>query len=397
MLAGKKILLGISGGIAAYKTPELVRLLIKGGAEVKVVVTANALHFVSLLSLETVSGHEVYQDVFQPVTARSTSHISLADWADVLLVAPATANILGKFAHGIADDALSTLFMAFNKNVFIAPAMNTKMYHHFAMQNNMDFLQKNGICFIEPDTGMLACGYEGKGRMADPEKIVEALKIFFHSTKIFVGKKVLITAGPTHEAIDAVRFIGNQSSGLMGFSLAEAFAGQGAAVTLITGPTCYKTSMKSIERVDVVSAEEMYDACMAFFPKADITIMSAAVADYAPVQKQEHKIKKMEMDLEIRLQPTKDILAAMGKIKTEAQLLVGFALETNHEMEYAKQKLTSKNLDMIVLNSLQDEGAGFFHQTNKVTLMKKNGEIMNYSLKSKKEVAEDILKAVVEM
>ena len=307
MLQGKKIIIGISGGIAAYKLPYLIRLFIKAGASVKVVATKNALQFVTVPVLETLSTHKVYCDVFGKDNDYTTEHVSLTDWGDLFLVAPATANIIGKFASGIADDALSTSLLAFNKTVFIAPAMNTKMLDNFSVQRNMEYLSSNGVGIIDAPGGMLACGYEGKGRMEEPEKIFQIVEGFFNTPELLKGKKVLVTAGPTYEAIDPVRFIGNNSSGLMGFSIAEEAAKRGAEVSLISGPTHLKTTHPGIHRIDVVSADQMFTECRKIFPTSDITIMTAAVADYKPATTENIKIKKSDIDLEIKLSPTVDI------------------------------------------------------------------------------------------
>lgn len=386
----KKILLGITGGIAAYKSLFLIRLFIKNNYQVKVVATKNALEFVTPLSIETLSNNKLYSDVFASPNEYTTQHISMSDEADVFIIAPATANCIGKFANGIADDALSTTFLAFNKPVFIAPAMNSKMMEHYSVVKNIDFLKANGVHFIESDYGDLACGYQGKGRMAEPEIIFEQIHQFFKESKKIRGKKVLISAGPTHEAIDPVRFIGNHSSGKMGFALAEAFAQNGADVVLIAGPVSLETPA-NVKRINVTSSDEMYQACEKEFHGADITIMAAAVADYKATEISQQKIKKSENQFSVQLTKTKDILASLGKIKKSNQILVGFALETNNEKENAKAKLHTKNLDFIVLNSLNDKGAGFAHQTNKITIIDNQGTIIDYPLKSKKEVAQDIL------
>ncbi|MDL2315419.1 bifunctional phosphopantothenoylcysteine decarboxylase/phosphopantothenate--cysteine ligase CoaBC [Bacteroidales bacterium OttesenSCG-928-C19] len=391
MLKGKKILLGVTGGIAAYKTPVLVRLLKKEGAEVKVVATKNALQFVTELTLQTVSQNPVYTDTFSPVKEYSTEHIALAEWADVAVVAPASANSIGKLASGIADDALSTTLLALNKPLFLCPAMNNNMYAHFSVQNNIDLLKKNNIRFIEPAEGFLACGTEGKGRMEEPENICKAIIEYLKNSQELAGKKILVTAGPTYEKIDSVRFIGNHSSGRMGFNLAEELAARGAEVVLVAGPVELKTNSSNIQRIDVVSAREMYEACMKNFSLCDAAILSAAVADYRPEKPAEQKIKKTADELNIKLVQTEDILASLGKEKKKGQVLVGFALETDNETENAIKKLQKKNLDFIVLNSLNDKGAGFGTETNKVTIIDKNEQLFSFPLKSKKEVAKDIV------
>jgi phosphopantothenoylcysteine decarboxylase/phosphopantothenate--cysteine ligase len=392
MLKGKHILIGISGGIAAYKTVFLIRMLIKQGAQVKVIVTKNALNFVTPLTLETLSGNKIYSDVFQTTEEYTTEHISITDWGDIFVVAPATANIIGKLANGIADDALSTSLLAFNKPIFIAPAMNCKMYNHFSVKKNIDFISNQGIQIIEPTEGDLACGYEGKGRMEEPEKILSILTNFIKKKTSLTNKTALVSAGGTREAIDAVRYIGNNSSGLMGFSIANELAERGAKVILVSAPTNLITSHPNIKRIDVVSANEMYQACKKEFPKTDITIMAAAVADYTPENPKKNKIKKnVSGKLDISLKTTIDILAELGKEKRKSQILVGFALETENELENATNKLKNKNLDFIVLNSLNDKGAGFGTPTNKITIVDNKKQILRYSIKSKSKVAFDIV------
>lgn len=396
MLNGKKILLGISGGIAAYKSVFLIRLLIKAGAEVKVIATKNALEFITKLSLESISKNKVYYDTFAENNDYSTEHIALTDWADMMIVAPATANIIGKFAGGIADDALSTSFLAFNKQVFIAPAMNCKMYEHYAVKRNIDYLSSNAVQFIEAKSGELACGYDGKGRMEEPEKIIDFVINFYKNNSSLKGINVLITAGPTYEAIDPVRFIGNHSSGKMGFALAEHFADLGANVNLIAGPVSLTVKNADIKRINVRSADEMYQQTLVLFKQSDICIMAAAVADFTLKNVSPSKIKKTAELPVLELIPTKDILKTLGSEKSENQILVGFALETNEEKENALKKLHSKNLDFIVLNSLNDEGAGFGFDTNKISIFDKNGKSSNFNLKSKKEVAKDIADYIIQ-
>lgn len=391
MLKGKRILLGISGGIAAYKTPELIRLFVKAGAEVKVIATQHALEFVTRLTLQTVSKNMLYVDTFEESNEYSTEHIALNDWADILLVAPATANILGKFAGGIADDALSTTYLAFNKPVFVAPAMNCKMWEHAAVQANIEKLHARGVRFIESTEGELACGDVGKGRMEEPIVIFRLISEFFANKLPWSGKTILITAGPTFEKIDPVRFIGNYSSGKMGFALAEACANRGANVKLIAGPVSLKTVHPHIERIDVESASDMYEKATSLFPSADAAILCAAVADFTPAQPFDTKKKRGEDDLLVQLKPTKDIAANLGTVKKKHQILIGFALETDSEMQNAQSKLERKNLDFIVLNSLRNPGAGFQHDTNQITILKREGGTYTFPLKSKKEVAEDIL------
>ncbi len=389
------IIIGISGGIAAYKTPLLIRLCKKAGFSVKVVCTRNALHFVTPLTLETLSQEKVYSDVFSDTEEYTTEHISLTDKADAMIVAPATANIIAKFAHGIADDALSTTFLSFNKQVFIAPAMNTKMYENEATQKNIDTLKKRGVIFIEPDSGFLACGYDGKGRMSEPEQIFTTVMGFYDNMSLFLNKNVLVTAGPTQEPIDPVRFIGNRSSGKMGFALAEAFALQGARVTLISGPVNISTTHPNIQLIPVKTADEMFDACKKAFPKNQLTVMSAAVADYAPAQPANSKLKKHNQKLQIELKPTPDILKYLGSLKKKNQILVGFALESDNETKNAIQKLNNKNLDCIVLNSLKDKGSGFEVDTNKVTILTPDTSLQ-LPLMSKKETAMQIVNFIAE-
>lgn len=383
----KNILVGISGGIAAYKSLTLIRLFVKSGYNVKVVATPNALQFVTPLSIETLSQNKLYVDVFESVNERSTQHISLSQWADIFVVAPATANIIGKFAGGIADDALSTVFLSCKKEIWICPAMNSEMYSHWSVQKNLQVLKENGVCILEPKAGELACGDEGVGRMPEPEYIFSAI---MQKKCFFQNKKVLVTAGPTYEPIDPVRFIGNRSSGLMGYCIAEAFAERGAEVFLISGPTHLRVNHPSIHIVDVQTAAQMYDQTIQMASSMDILICAAAVSDYTPDEVSNQKIKKKTDVLSLNLSPTKDILKKLGEEKQGAQILVGFALETQNEIENAQTKLKSKNADIVVLNSLNDAGAGFNVPTNKVTFLLKNGTIQPLSLCSKQEVAKQL-------
>ncbi|MFO7977428.1 MAG: bifunctional phosphopantothenoylcysteine decarboxylase/phosphopantothenate--cysteine ligase CoaBC [Bacteroidales bacterium] len=399
MVKDKNILLGISGGIAAYKAALLVRLFKKAGARVRVIGTANAFEFISRVTMESLSENKVYDQVFGANNDYSTEHISLTDWGDVMVVAPATANIIGKMANGIADDALSTSLMAFNKQVFVAPAMNCKMFDHFATQRNLQTLRQHGVTIIEPAQGYLACGYEGRGRMEEPGQIFQYVESYFQQSLSLNGRKVMVTAGPTHEAIDPVRFIGNHSSGKMGYKIAGELLKRGAHVELVTGPVNLTLEHENLNITRVTTAAQMLQACLALFPQMDATIMAAAVADYTPVAPESHKIKKQQQEeetLTIQLMPTADILARMGAKKTKDQLLVGFALETHHELEYATRKLQQKNLDLIVLNSLNDKGAGFEADTNKITIINNKKEIFRYPLKSKEAVASDIIDLVEE-
>lgn len=389
------VVIAISGGIAAYKIPFLIRLFRKAGHKVKVVVTKNALNFVTEATLQTLSDNLVYSDMFAG-NKDMTEHISIADWADYYIVAPATANIIGKYANAIADDCISTTLLAFDKDVFFAPAMNTKMYANKGVQNNLQILASRGVNIISPNCGELACGANGDGRMAEPEEIFAFVNNHIAKSKILAGKTICVTAGPTYEQIDPVRFIGNNSSGKMGFAIAESLAAKGALVKLIAGPTHLNTKNCNIERIDVKSAEQMYNATVKEFEQADVAILSAAVADYTPKNVFSQKVKKADNVLNIELQPTKDILAQLGKMKTDKQTLVGFALETNNEENNAKQKLSKKNLDFIVLNSLNDKNACFGFDTNKVTIIDSNGNMTKTDLKSKSEIAEDVISKLID-
>ena len=389
-MSGKKILIGISGGIAAYKTLSLIRLFVKNGHEVKVVATQNALKFVTPLTIETLSNNALYADMFPPSVQRDVQHISHAQWADVVVVAPATANIIGKLANGIADDALSTTLLATKKPLFVAPAMNCEMYSHPAVQKNIETLQSRGVHIIAPAEGFLACQTHGNGRMEEPETIFEQISNFFNP-KVLPKKRALVTAGPTYEPIDAVRFIGNRSSGLMGFCLANSLVKRGYEVDLITGHTHLQTQSPHIHRIDVFTAEEMLQACENHYKTADIIIMSAAVADYTPAVSHAHKLKKQEQSMTLTLKPTTDILKTISLKKSENQIIVGFALETDNEIAHAKQKLHAKNLDFIVLNSLNDAGAGFGTSTNKVTIIDKNENVVELPLNTKEAIADGIV------
>ena len=395
MLRGKKIVVGISGGIAAYKIPELIRLLKKAGAEVKVTTTNHALEFVTPLVLETLSGNKVYTDVFATGNDHTTEHISLPDWADLMIIAPATANIIGKMAAGIADDALSTTFLAMRKPVLVAPAMNDKMLAHPAVERNLQIISNYDNCKVLPTAeGFLACGTTGKGRMVEPIAIIEAAKDVL-TPKPLLGKKLLISAGPTQEKIDPVRYISNYSTGKMGIAIAEEAARRGAQVTLILGPTAIRPEqniLHPIRVVDVSSAQEMYEAAIAHFPEQDMAILSAAVADYRVKEVADRKMKREHTEeLTLSLVQNPDIAASLGAIKREDQKLIGFALETHNAVQHGADKLVRKNLDMIVINSLQDEGAGFGCDTNKITLLFRSGEEKTFELKSKQDVAKDIL------
>ncbi|NOX48122.1 MAG: bifunctional phosphopantothenoylcysteine decarboxylase/phosphopantothenate--cysteine ligase CoaBC [Chlorobi bacterium] len=397
MLEGKKVLIGVTGSIAAYKVPFLVRLLKKEGAEVKVLVSEAAKDFVTPLTLSTLSGNPVLSGFFDESTGKWESHVDLGNWADVYLIAPVTATTLGKLANGIADNLLIAVYLAAKCPVFFAPAMDLDMFHHPSTANNIKKLTAIGNKLIEPREGELASGLIGAGRMEEPEAIVERLSVFFDKKKDFANRKVLITAGPTYEAIDPVRFIGNHSSGKMGFAIAEELAERGARVILVAGPVSIGTFHENIKRIDVKSAEEMYNACMSCHSDVDIAILTAAVADYSPKNVAREKIKKKSNSLSIDLKPTKDILAELGRRKTNEQFLVGFALETENELANAKKKLKNKNLDFIVLNSLKEKGAGFGHDTNKITIIDKQLKVTPFELKSKQAVAIDIADRIIEL
>lgn len=387
----RHIVVGITGGIAAYKSLSLIRLLKSSGADVKVVATPHALEFVTVQTLQTLSQNKVYVEMYSALEQVEVEHVALAEWADLLVVAPATANIIGKFAHGIADDALSTLYLACTCAVLIAPAMNHNMLHHPAVQENLRILAQRGHHIMGSGSGFLACGTHGDGRLPEPEEIFSMVGNLLDCEKNLQGVKALVTAGPTYEPIDPVRFIGNYSSGLMGFQLAETLANQGADVTLVTGPTHLQTSCKNIHRIDVRTAAEMLAACQTAAPLCQLIIMSAAVADYTPEQVASEKIKKTDAQLVLPLKKTTDILSYLGKQKSDNQCIVGFALETEHELDNAKQKLKNKNADIIVLNSLRDAGAGFQCKTNCVTMIDRKGNEERGELKDKREVAQDIV------
>ena len=396
MLENKKIVLGITGSIAAYKACVLARLLIKKGAEVQVVMTPAAKEFITPLTLATLTQKPVVSEFFDRRDGSWHSHVSLGLWADAMLIAPASASTIGKMANGIADNMLVTTYLSMKAPVFVAPAMDLDMYAHPSTQQNLQRLIGYGNHVIEPGTGFLASSLEGKGRMEEPERIVEALEQYFAKKALLSGKKVLITAGPTYEKIDPVRFIGNYSSGKMGFALAEVCAEQGAEVTLISGPVTLTTKHPAIRRIDVESAGEMYEAATKCFPKADLAILCAAVADFTPKETADKKIKRKGNDMLLRLQPTQDIAAALGAVKKKKQVLVGFALETDNELKNAHDKMERKNLDLIVLNSLQDKGAGFRVDTNKVTIIDRHHGFTSYGTKSKREVAEDIVEFIIQ-
>jgi phosphopantothenoylcysteine decarboxylase / phosphopantothenate---cysteine ligase len=397
VLSGKKILLGISGGIAAYKTANLVRLLIKAGAQVQVVMSPASLHFVTPLTLATLSKNPVYSTFFneEEGTGEWNNHVELGLWADFMLIAPATANTLSKMANGNCDNLLIATYLSAKCPVYFAPAMDLDMYKHPSTLDSFQKLKSFSNIMIPAESGELASGLVGEGRMAEPENIVAFLENDIVSKLPLKGKKILITAGPTYEAIDPVRFIGNHSSGKMGFDIANEAANLGAEVILVSGPTHLNVKNTSINLVRVTSAQDMYEACHVYYNNVDVAIAAAAVADYRPKNIANQKIKKNETTFSIELEKTKDILASLGELKKD-QFLIGFALETENEIEHAKQKIQKKNLDLIVLNSLNDKGAGFGQPTNKVTFISKEFEIEPKELKSKEEVAKDIINKVIQ-
>ena len=393
-LQGKKIVLGITGSIAAYKAAVLIRLLIKKGAEVQVVITPAGKEFITPITLSALTSKPVISEFFAQRDGSWHSHVALGQWADAMLVAPATASSIGKMAHGIADNMLITTYLSMKAPVFVAPAMDLDMFAHPSTTANLNTLRSYGNHIIEPAEGELASHLVGKGRMEEPENIVAYMERYFAQRDELAGKKIVITAGPTYEKIDPVRFIGNYSSGKMGFALAEECAARGAEVTLVAGPVQMKTSHPAIHRIDVESCAEMYEATTTAFTEANAAILCAAVADFTPETTADTKIKREGDDLVLRLKPTHDIAAALGRMKQPHQHLVGFALETNDETAHAQDKLRRKNLDFIVLNSLRDAGAGFRHDTNKVTIISES-DIKEYPLKSKAEVAKDIVDELV--
>ena len=397
MLIDKNILLGVCGSIAGYKSAALTRLLVKAGANVRIVMTRDATNFITPLTLSTLSKNPVMIDYFEPKSGVWNNHVELGLWADLMIVAPASANTLAKFSNGLCDNLLSAVYLSAKCPLFFAPAMDLDMWKHPATRKNIESLISYGNIMINPAYGELASGLIGEGRMAEPEDIIEFIHTELKKKLPLKDKKALVTAGPTYEAIDPVRFIGNHSSGKMGFAIAEELSALGASVTLITGPTSLTLSDKTINRVDVTSAEEMLKATTDNFPESSISILSAAVADYRPAEISRIKIKKESFDLTLDLVKTTDILAALGKDKKAWQILVGFALETNNEVENAIEKLRKKNLDFIVLNSLRDEGAGFKNDNNKITIIDKNLIQETFPSKSKKEVAKDICKKVLDL
>jgi phosphopantothenoylcysteine decarboxylase/phosphopantothenate--cysteine ligase len=395
MLKGKKILLGITGSIAAYKSIYLVRLLVKQGAEVKVIMTPSSADFVSKLTLSTLSKNPVLTDLFDEHSW--ANHVMLGRWADVMLIAPLSCNTLAKMANGLCDNLLLATYLSATCPVVVAPAMDEDMWHHSATKANLQKLKDFGNTIIPVDSGELASGLQGEGRMAEPEAICSFLVDHFFTTKDLKGKKALVTAGPTYEPIDPVRFIGNHSSGKMGVAIAEELYQRGANVTLVMGPSSIQPSVKDISIISVNTASEMYEACDDLFDQSDITVMAAAIADYTPSKTASEKIKKQEDTLLLELKKTKDVLKSLGSQKRDNQILVGFALETRDEKKYAREKLDKKNADLIVLNSLRDKDAGFGKDTNKITIFSKDGQEFQFGAKSKKEVAKDIVDTIIKL
>lgn len=395
MLQDKKIIVGVCGSIAAYKTAVFVRLLKKAGAEVKVIMTASASDFITPLTLATVAKNPALSTFVKDNNGEWNNHVELGLWADVIVVAPATANTIAKMANGLCDNLLLATYLSARCPVLVAPAMDLDMYQHPSVVKNLQTLLSHGNEVINAEHGELASGLVGTGRMAEPEHLVSHLKTFFAKKTDLAGKQVLITAGPTHEAIDPVRFIGNHSSGKMGYAIAEEMANRGAKVNLITGPSVLKTFHQNIKRLDVKSAEEMYKACIEVFDKSDVAVLAAAVADYRPASYSDQKVKKKTDEMQIDLVKTTDIAASLGKHKKDQQIIVGFALETENEVQNASVKLSKKKFNFIVLNSLNDNGAGFGHDTNKIRIIDKDNNSKVFELKSKKEVAIDIVDEVV--
>ena len=394
-LEGKNIILGITGSIAAYKAAILLRLLVKEGAQVQIIITNAGKEFITPLTLSTLSGKPVISEFFGANDGIWNSHVDLGLWADLMLIAPTTAATLGKMANGIADNMLVTTYLSAKCPVFIAPAMDLDMFAHPSTQKNISTLIEFGNIIIEPGEGELASGLDGKGRMEEPENIVEQLTDYFNSKKKLLNKTFLVTAGPTFEKIDPVRFIGNYSSGKMGYALAEELAEKGAKVILVSGPVSITTNKRGIRIIAVESASEMYEETVKEFAECDGAILCAAVSDFTPLQTENIKTKRGKENWNLELKPTKDIAAELGRLKRNKQLVVGFALETNDEIQNAKKKLEKKNLDFIVLNSLNERGAGFQFDTNKITIIDKNNNQQVFELKSKKEVATDIIQKVI--
>lgn len=395
-LKGKRIVLGITGSIAAYKACVLIRELIKAGAEVQAVMTPSAKEFITPLTISTLTHKPVISEFFDRRDGSWHSHVDIGLWADAMIIAPATASSIAKMANGVADNMLITTYLSMRAPVFVAPAMDVDMFSHMATQKNIKTLRSYGNIIIEPETGELASGLEGKGRMEEPAVIAKSLEVYFKSQNQLKGKRVLITAGPTYEKIDPVRFIGNYSSGKMGYALAEECAERGAEVELVSGPVSINLNRANIHITKVESAAQMYAAAVNAFPKTDIAILCAAVADFTPRETKDVKIKREKGDMAIQLVPTKDIAAELGRMKKESQFMVGFALETNDETNNAINKLKAKKLDFIVLNSLNDKGAGFSVDTNKITIISDTSKY-EYPLKPKREVAKDIIDKICEL
>ena len=394
-MKGKKIILGISGSIAAYKIPMLVRLLLKKGAEVKIVMTPSAATFVSPLVLSTLTKHPVLIELSSNETW--ANHVALGRWADLMIIAPASCNTIAKMANGICDNLLLAVYLSATCPVMVAPAMDEDMWNHASLQQNLLKLKSYQNIVLNTEHGELASGLIGFGRMLEIEKLNTEIDSFFNVKQRLKNKKALVTAGPTNENLDPVRYIGNYSSGKMGIAIAETLANEGCEVLLVLGPTSLTTVHTNIKTINVRSAQQMLNACMTHFTETDIAVMSAAVADYTPVTVSDSKIKKNDGEFTIQLKKTTDILKQLGTIKTSSQVLIGFALENNNEKIYALKKLQEKNADAIVLNSLNDEGAGFAHDTNKITIFEKNGTETNYELKNKKEVAKDIVEKIIKL
>ena len=395
MLGGKKILLGVSGSIAAYKSASLVRLLVKAGAEVQVVMTEAASEFITPLTLSTVSKREVHTSFTKEEGELWNNHVELGLWADLMIIAPASANTMAKCSQGICDNLLSAVYLSAKCPVYWAPAMDLDMYQHPSTQENLRRFRQFGNHVIDARFGELASGLVGSGRMAEPEEIIEILKQHFTAEAPLEGLRAVVTAGPTHEEIDPVRFIGNRSTGKMGFAVAEALSNRGASVTLITGPTSLELKDPNIHLIRVVGAQEMFDAVAENYADCQIAVFAAAVADYTPLQRSDSKIKKGDESKQIALKSTKDIALEMGKLKKPSQINVGFALETDQEESNAKEKLRNKNLDFIVLNSLKDQGAGFAHDTNRITIIDRDNNLTKFELKPKKDVAHDIVNHIL--
>lgn len=397
MLKGKHIILGITGSIAAYKAASLARLFVKSGAEVKIIVTPLAKQFITPVTLATLSRNTVLCDFFNHDSGDWNSHVDLGLWADLFVIAPCTANTMAKMANGICDNLLLTSYLSTRADVLVAPAMDLDMFQHPSTRRNIETLKSYGNSIIEPASGELASGLEGKGRMEEPENILKACIAYFQSNESLAGKHFVVTAGPTYEKIDPVRFVGNFSSGKMGFAIASQLANAGANVSLIAGPVHLNIQHPRIQRFDVVSAQEMLAQALIHFPNSDGAVMSAAVADYAPVAEADEKIKSSADSMHIEMRKNPDIAAQLGAIKRPNQRLIGFALETENESANAQKKILSKNLDFVVLNSLRDEGAGFQHDTNKIEIIYPSGESEQFGLKSKSEVAADIVRALTRL